>query len=124
VLATQPGWTSALTGVDPATYGMVGAAWSSLVLGLGALAAAGALLVARWSQAPGSGWGRWATSPVLAAFFVFVVLVALVPLTAMTNRNLGKAGTTPLEERRGEIRSHPAPTRSAGASHDPGQTRE
>jgi len=123
LLAVSPRQTSSLAGVDPATYGMVAVAWSTTVLGLGALVAAGSLLVARWSERPGAGWERWATSPILGGVFVLVVLAAVVPMTAMTNRRLGAAGTTPQSEQRGDLRSHPAPTRNADAWRDPDEPR-
>jgi hypothetical protein len=113
LLTALPEWTSRRAGTHPETYGMVAVAWGSATSGLGALLAAAALLVARYSLFPDSRWERWATSPVLGALFVLCFLASFVPLMAMTNRDLGEAGTRPLAERREGVQSHEGPVKSA-----------
>jgi hypothetical protein len=113
LLTVLPEWTSRRAGTDPETYGMVAVAWGSATSGFGTLLAAAALLVARYSVVPDSRWERWATSPVLGALFVLIFLASFVPLMAMTNRDLGEAGTRPLAERRDGVLSHSDPVKSA-----------
>ncbi len=122
LLAALPRRMPPLAGVHGPTYGMVALAWGGVVCGGGALLAAAALLLARYSTAPGVPWERWATSPVLGALFVLLFLAAVVPMSAMTNRDLGAVGTTPLEEGREGLRSHGAPTRSAEEWRDSGKS--
>lgn len=109
-LAVGSGRLSRVLGVDEDTYGMVALALGSIVPSLGALLAVVALFVARYIGVGDELGGLWATSSILGAVFVLLLMVTFVPLVLLQDRTIGARGTTPIVDNRGKMRSNsPAP---------------
>jgi hypothetical protein len=99
--------------VDEDTYGMVSLALGSIVPIIGALLAAVALFVARYIGVGDESSGSWATSPILGAFFVLLLMATFVPLVLFQDRTIGARGTTPIVDNRGTMQSNSPAPRSA-----------
>ncbi len=124
-MAVSPHRLARLLGVDDPTYGSIAAAVGALIPTTGALLAAAALFVARYVGTGESSIGNWATSPVLGAVFLLLIMLTLLPMLVMQNRTLGSQGTTPIDDGRGQMRSSaPAPKSAAdfnSMAHDASQ---
>ncbi len=112
-LAVASGRLSRMLAVDEDTYGMVSLALGSIVPIIGALLAAVALFVARYIGVGDESSGSWATSPILGAFFVLLLMATFVPLVLFQDRTIGARGTTPIVDNRGTMQSNSPAPRSA-----------
>ena len=85
-MATSASRVARAMGVDPAMYGPVALALGSIVSGGGAVLAAAMLLVAKHVGTGGDSVGRWATSPVLGAVFVVLIMTTLALYALLATR--------------------------------------
>ena len=121
VMASAPSLLARAFRVDDATYGPVAFIVGSAVPAVGAVLAAAALLVARHAAEASPTVAEWASSPLLGAAFVLILLFSITSVAVLGHRSIGAAGQRPIVDPRPTVISHPDPPRSAAQlGSDPG----
>jgi hypothetical protein len=113
VLASTPSVLAHAFRVDGPTYGPLAFLVGSVIPAVGALVAAAALFVARYAAEAAPTLAEWASSPILGALFVLVMLGAATSMAVMAHRSIGAAGEMPVADRRPTMVSQPDPPRTA-----------
>lgn len=113
IMASDPSLLARAFRVDDATYGPVAFIVGSAVPVVGAALAAAALLVARYGAEALPTVAEWASSPLLGAAFVLVLLLSITSIAVLGHRSIGAAGQRPIVDPRPTVISHPEPPRSA-----------
>lgn len=113
VLASAPSILARVFRIDAPTYGPLAFLVGGAIPAVGALVAAAALFVARYAAEATPDLAEWASSPILGALFVLILLGAATSVAVMGHRSIGAAGQLPVADHRPTMVSQPNPPRTA-----------